>query len=110
MRCGPRNHKTDHCPNMVIEEHPQIQQQQLLDSYGESSNSSSVYTSEEEVEELNFHANACDCSDFENCKCIFSSESEISNESSDEDIQPQKYREKILMAQTEEDQIKILSK
>jgi len=56
----------------------------LLDSFVESS--SSVYTSEEEVEELNFYANACDCSESENCKCIFSYESEISNESSDEDI------------------------
>jgi len=22
MRCGSRNHKTDHCPNVVIKEHP----------------------------------------------------------------------------------------
>ena len=41
-----------------------------------------------------------------NCKCIFSFESEISNESSDEEIQRHKYKEKILMARTEEDEIK----
>lgn len=108
MQCGSRTHKADHFPNVVIKDHPQIQQQQLLYSSTENSSSSSIYSSEEEYEELNLHAQAYNCSDSEECQCKFSNiDSDSFDDSSDDEPEDKAHKEKLLMAQTKEEEVKL---
>ena len=83
MKCGSKSHRSEHCPNITIGDHPEIQQQELLYSSDEFSNSNNSHVySFEEFGEIKLHANACNYSDSENCKCIFTNSESNSKKSS----------------------------